>query len=108
MMALDPDSIGKKTDPQVVEWTDRETLLYALGLGCGTQDLQFTTENSHGIDQQVLPTFAVIASPSWGAADLVGSFDMSKLLHGSQSIRLYSPLPAEGQLSVVCEIADIQ
>ncbi|AKK25480.1 MaoC/PaaZ C-terminal domain-containing protein [Mycobacterium sp. EPa45] len=107
-MALDPNSIGRRTEPKLIEWTDRETLLYALGVGCGVDDLAFTTENSHGIQQQVLPTFAVIACPSWGAVDMIGTFDMSKLLHGSQQIRLFSPLPAAGRLHVVSEVADLQ
>ena len=60
-MPIDPSAIGKKSEPRLYEWTDRETLLYALGVGAGTDDLAFTTENSHDIEQQVLPTFAVIA-----------------------------------------------
>ena len=34
------------------EWTDRDTLLYALGVGAGTQDLAFTTENSHDMSSR--------------------------------------------------------
>ena len=59
-MALDPSAIGAVTEPQLYEWTERDTMLYALGVGAGTEDLSFTTENSHDIAQQVLPTFAVI------------------------------------------------
>ncbi len=71
-MPINPNAIGAKTAPQPFEWTDRETLLYALGVGAGTKDLAFTTENSHDIKQQVLPTYAVIACPAWGAAAEVG------------------------------------
>ena len=53
-MAIDPSAVGAVTEPMLFEWTDRETLLYALGVGCGTEDLSFTTENSHDIAQQVL------------------------------------------------------
>lgn len=107
-MPLDPNAKGRTTEPQLIEWTDRDTLLYALGVGAGTADLAFTTENSHGIEQQVLPTYAVIASPAWGAMGLVGEFDFARLLHGSQSIRLFAPLRPNGRLSVVAEVADIQ
>ena len=92
-MPINPNAIGAKTAPQPFEWTERDTLLYALGVGCGTKDLAFTTENSHGIDQQVLPTYAVICCPAWGAVGEVGSFNFGKLLHGSQQIRLHAPLP---------------
>jgi acyl dehydratase len=107
-MPIDPNAIGRKSEPQLYEWTDRETLLYALGVGAGTADLAFTTENSHDIDQQVLPTYAVIASPAWGAVGAVGSFNFSQLLHGSQTVRLFAPLPPAGRLSVVSEVVDIQ
>lgn len=104
-MAIDPSAIGKVTEPTIYEWTDRDTLLYALGVGAGVDDLAFTTENSHGIPQQVLPTFAVICCMGFPP---VGSFNSGRLLHGSQEIRLSAPLPASGALSVVAEVADIQ
>jgi acyl dehydratase len=107
-MAIDPKAIGAVTDPMLFEWTDRDTLLYALGVGAGLDDLAFTTENSHDIPQQVLPTYAVICSPAFGAAAKIGTFNFALLLHGSQSIRLHAPLPAKGKLSVVSEVADLQ
>jgi acyl dehydratase len=107
-MAIDPNAIGAVTEPMLFEWTDRDTLLYALGVGAGTDDLSFTTENSHGITQQVLPTYAVICCPAFGAAAKIGTFNWAMLLHGSQAIRLHAPLPPAGKLSVVSEVADIQ
>ena len=107
-MAIDPSAIGAVTEPKLYEWTDRDTMLYALGVGAGTADLAFSTDNSHGIAQQVLPTFAVICCMGFAAAPLVGSFNWGMLLHGSQEIRLSAPLPAAGALSVVAEVADIQ
>ena len=67
-MPIDPNAVGAKTEPQLFTWTDRDTLLYALGVGAGLDDLAFTTENSHDIPQQVLPTYAVIACPPFAAA----------------------------------------
>jgi acyl dehydratase len=107
-MAIDPSAVGAVTDPMLFEWTDRETLLYALGVGCGTDDLSFTTENSHDIPQQVLPTYAVICCPAFGAAGKIGTFNWAMLLHGSQGVRLHAPLPPAGKLSVVTEVTDIQ
>lgn len=107
-MAIDPGAIGATTEPMLFEWTDRDTMLYALGVGAGIDELSFTTENSHGITQQVLPTYAVICCPAFGAAGKIGTFDHAMLLHGSQGIRLHQPLPVAGALSVVSEVADLQ
>ncbi|MCB0936995.1 MAG: MaoC family dehydratase N-terminal domain-containing protein [Mycolicibacterium sp.] len=107
-MAIDPTAIGAVTEPHTQTWTERDTMLYALGVGAGTGDLAYTTENSHDIAQQVLPTFAVICCMGFAAASKVGTFNWGMLLHGSQEIRLYKPLPAAGSLSVVSEVADIQ
>ena len=107
-MPINPAAIGATTAPQPFTWTERDTLLYALGVGAGVGDLAFTTENSHDIDQQVLPTYAVIACPAWGAVGEVGDFNFGMLLHGSQQIRLYAPLPPSGKLDVHSEVVDIQ
>ncbi|MBY0440616.1 MAG: dehydrogenase [Mycobacteriaceae bacterium] len=107
-MAINPGAIGTVTEPTLFEWTDRDTLLYALGVGAGTEELSFTTENSHGITQQVLPTYAVISCPAFGAVAKIGTFNWAMLLHGSQEIRLHAPLPAAGKLSVISEVVDIQ
>ncbi|QLL08442.1 MaoC/PaaZ C-terminal domain-containing protein [Mycobacterium vicinigordonae] len=107
-MAIDPKAVGATTEPQVFEWNDRDTLLYALGVGAGVDELAFTTENSHDIPQQVLPTYAVICCPAFAAAGKVGSFNWAMLLHGSQTVRLHAPLPPAGKLSVVTEVVDIQ
>ncbi len=107
-MAIDPSAIGAVTEPRIYEWTDRDTLLYALGVGAGTADLAYATENSHDIPQQVLPTFAVICCMGFAAAPMVGTFNWGMLLHGSQEVRLSAPLPSAGSLSVVSEVADIQ
>jgi acyl dehydratase len=107
-MAIDPNAIGAVTEPTLFEWTDRDTMLYALGVGAGIDDLSFNTENSHGITLQTLPTYAVICCPAFGAAGKIGDFNWGMLLHGSQSIRLHAPLPVAGKLSVVSEVMDIQ
>jgi acyl dehydratase len=107
-MPIDSNAVGATAEPYTVSWTDRDTMLYALGVGCGTADLAFTTENSHDIAQQVLPTYAVIACMSFPAIAKIGEFNFGRLLHGSEQIRLYAPLPPAGRLEVVSEVLDIQ
>src|SRR5260370_289896 len=65
-MALDHSLVGEPGGPHERSWTSTDALLYAVGVGAGLGDplseLQFTTENSEGVAQQVLPTFAVLIS----------------------------------------------
>ena len=67
-MPLNPDAVGSKTKPGKRSWDSKDSLIYALGVGCGTDDLQFVTENSQGVDQQALPTMGVVlGSPRFPA-----------------------------------------
>lgn len=106
-MPIHPNAVGRTAGPRLFRWDDRDTLLYALGVGAGTDELAFTTENSDGIAQRVLPTFGVIACGDVGALKQVGELNWGRLVHGAQSVRLAGPLPAAGALSVSSEIAGI-
>lgn len=106
-MTIDPGSLGATSGPKQVAWTDRDTLLYALGVGAGAEDLSLTTENSHDTPQQVLPTFAVVVAAGFDVLPRVGRVSYSRMLHGAQEVRVHRPLPPAGSLSVVSEIADL-
>jgi acyl dehydratase len=104
--------VGTKSQPAPREWDARDTLLYAIGVGAGAIDpvgfeLAFTTENSKGVVQRVLPTFASVLSPNLkGVVDL-SSVDRSKLVHGEQSVTLFGSLPAAGSVSVTTTLLGI-
>ena len=70
-MSLDHSLVGVPGEPDERSWTSTDALLYAVGVGAGLgdplQELEFTTENTEGMTQQVLPTYAVlIAQPRTG------------------------------------------
>ena len=107
-MPIDPNAVGTTSEPVERSWTSKDCLLYAVGVGAGTEELAFTTENSHGVEQQVLPTYAVIAgSGGGGAMRAVGDFDFSKLVHGEQAFTLHAPIPVEGRVRSVTTIVGI-
>ena len=107
-MPIDPTCVGAATGPSVSTWSDRDTMMYALGVGAGVGDLSLVTENSHDLPQQVLPTFAVIACDGNSVVAKAGQFDYGQLVHGAQGIRLYRPLQAAGALEVTSNITDVQ
>ena len=107
-MGIDPNSVGASTAPETRRWDDRDTLLYAIGVGAGLGELAFSTENSHDLPQRVLPTFGVIVAIGIAALSKVGDVNWGRLVHGSQSVRLHKPLSAAGELSVTSVVSDIQ
>lgn len=111
-MPINPDAVGTVSEPSENSWTSKDCLLYALGVGAGSLDaseeLAFTTENSKDIDQQVLPTFAVIAGAGGGGAlRAIGTFNFAMLVHGEQAVTLHQPLPVEGTARTTSTIAGI-
>ena len=100
-MALDHSLIGEPGEPHERSWTSKDALLYAVGVGAGLGDpleeLAFTTENTSGVTQQVLPTFAVLISQAAVRRNL-GDFDRALLVHAEQSFELHRPLPVEGSV----------
>ncbi len=107
-MAIKTDAAGATSEPAERSWTSKDCLLYALGVGAGTDELAFTTENTAGLTQQVLPTQAVVMAPGgFSLMDHIGDVNWTKLLHASQTITLAGPLPTEGRLRATSRIAGI-
>ena len=108
-MALDLDILGAKLGPFLHRWDSKDALLYALSVGAGPSELAFTTENTRGITQKVLPTFSVIgcgpeAMDIW---DKIGSFDHSQLLHLEQRISLSVDLPPSAEVETTASVEGI-
>ena len=109
-MPLDPSRVGTTVGPHSVSWTDRDSLLYALSVGAGQQDplaeLAFTTENSEGITQQVVPSFAVVLGFGDGLPD-IGDYDPTRAVHAEQEMYLEGPLPAAGDAIATTVVTDL-
>lgn len=111
-MPIDSSLVGLSGKPVWKTWTSKDALLYALGVGAGQSDpldeLEFTTENSDGIAQKTLPTFANVAfSPIGSGPALPDDVDYSKLLHASQSFSLAGPLPTDGRVEAATKITGV-
>ena len=90
---LDLTSVGQR-----FSWTDRETMLYALGVGMGSDplnvdELRFVYEN----DLKALPTLATVVA--WGAGP-TGQIGLNYLMvvHGEQAVELHRPMPTEAAI----------
>lgn len=107
-MPIDPDIVGTELEPIEYEYTNKDVILYALGIGAGAvpDELKYVYEG----ELEVLPTFAVIPPfyALMGFAGMKGAdFNLAMLLHGEQYLELYQKIPVEGKLISYPQISGV-
>ncbi len=96
--------IGEELVSGTWSWDSDRALLYAVGVGAGLDDAQkelhFTTENTPGQPQQVIPTFATLMGLKSDWVERLGwvSEGLSPvgMVHGEEAVTLARPLPVSG------------
>jgi acyl dehydratase len=107
------DVVGRETKPYERSWDSKDALLYAVGVGAGATDptgaseLPYTTENSIGVAQRVLPTFGVMLGGAPVDYRAIGEINMANLVHGEQSVKLHAPIPIQGTVRNVGKVTGI-
>lgn len=92
-----------------VHWTKRDTMLYALGVGLGSNpmdegELPFVYES----ELKALPTMAtVLAYGSSPSAFPDTGVTRSHVVHGEQGLRIHRPLPVEGEFTGSWRVAGV-
>ena len=87
-----------KSDVDEFTYTDRETMLYALGVGMSRDpmdeaELRFTYEN----DLKTVPTLATVIA--WGQRTLgQAGINYLMVVHGEQRLTLHKPLPSSATI----------
>ncbi len=103
---MDLSVIGKKSEPKVFEYDWKEAILYALGIGAQTDELDFLYENAPG-GFKVFPSFGtLVLARHWDILDPLET-EQIRTIHSSHSLRLYRPLPPRGKLRTVAQISNI-
>jgi len=86
-------------------YSRRDTILYALGLGYGSDptdpgQLAFVYENN----LRAVPSMCcVLAHPGMWVKNPALDIDWLKILHGEQSFEIHNPIPPEGTVVGTCE-----
>jgi acyl dehydratase len=94
-----PEILSLASEPQPFSWTDKDTMLYALGIGMGSdpmneKELPFVYESG----LKAVPTQATTVA--WGAGPGIGKMGINFLLvvHGEQKVEFHKPLPTEASI----------
>jgi len=104
---LDLSIVGKKFEPTVCEYTWKDAVLYALGIGAQSDELPFIYEYAPG-GLKVFPGYGIIlAGKSYMDILAAMKVDFSRFIHGEQLLRLHRPILPEGRTLTVGEVASI-
>jgi NAD(P)-dependent dehydrogenase (short-subunit alcohol dehydrogenase family)/acyl dehydratase/putative sterol carrier protein len=95
-MALNLEAVGKPLGPVRKEYTWKDVVLYALGVGAGFDELEYCFEQY----LKVIPSFSIAGVFEFLAeVGMNSNADLSGILHGEQDIFFHNTIPAEGTLS---------
>lgn len=100
-MAIDYDRLKARSfAPVRHSYSWRDSVLYALGVGAGTDPLHQTElRYVYEKDLHALPTMAVVLGhPGFWISDPDTGINYRKVVHGEQSLVIHYPLPAQGTL----------
>lgn len=104
-MGLKREIVGRESDAFEFKYGWKDVVTYALGIGAGTEELDFLLETR---GPKVLPTFAVV--PTFGANFTVLSQlggNLLAVLHGGQKITLHGPIPASGTVKTYSTVSAV-
>jgi acyl dehydratase len=95
-MALNLEAVGKTIGPVGKDYTWKDVVLYALGVGSGFSELEYCYEKQ----LKVLPSFSIAAIFDFFAhIGVTSNVNMAGILHGEQRLIFHHPIPTEGKLT---------
>lgn len=104
-MAINLDLIGRTFDDLVHDYTWRDVVIYALGVGAKADELDYLFEME---GPKVLPTFGVVPSfKALAVAAMKLGVDLMQVVHGEQKLVLHKPIPPNGKLTTTGAVTNI-
>ncbi|MGZ6236249.1 MAG: MaoC/PaaZ C-terminal domain-containing protein, partial [Syntrophales bacterium] len=94
-MPLNVDAIGKKIGPLTKEYTWKDVVLYALGIGAGFHEIDYVYEKR----LKVIPTFSIaMIFDFFREVAAASHINIAGVLHVGQDIIFHNPIPSSGTM----------
>jgi acyl dehydratase len=105
-MALNLGTVGKPWGPYEFSYTERDLIIYALGIGFTRESLEYVYEGAK--EFKAFPTYGVILPSNAGAeAFLSTRANFAMVVHGEQALEVHNPLPRSATISTTAVIEGI-
>ena len=92
-MALNMDALGKPIGPVTKHYDWKDIVLYALGIGAGFDELDYTYEKN----LKVIPSFSIATIFDFlGQIAAASNINLAGVLHGEQELIFHRPIPTSG------------
>lgn len=101
MLAAD-DLLASAPDIKSVEWLERDSIIYNLGIGYGPAAIEDETKLKYLLEDRLVafPTMATVMGMSMAIFDKRFGIAYNAVLHGEEWIDIHRPLPASGSFEV--------
>jgi len=105
-MSLNLDSVGKTWGPYEFSYSERDLIIYALGIGFTKDNLEYVYEGSK--DFKAFPTFGVILPSNAGAeAFLSTKANFAMVVHGEQTLLMRNAPPKGGAVQTTATLEGV-
>ena len=88
-MSLNMDAIGKTIGPLQRNYTWKDVVLYALGVGAGFSELEYCFERK----LKIIPSFSIaMVFDSFAEVAIASGVNLAGVLHGEQELIFHNPM----------------